>query len=117
MTLRDPTTLLSAAMVLPLMAGWFRGRGAAAKKPASQVLAEAALSEAEARYRSVFDATTDGLLVLDERGIVQEANPAAVRMIGFPSAKLAGVDIRTLIPADQFGIYDLEHFTFCRSKT
>lgn len=65
------------------------------------------LLEAETRFRSVFDAATDGLLVLDDKGRVREANPAACMMLGFPEGRLAGVDVRTLIPADQIHIFDL----------
>jgi len=107
MSPRD-SLLYGLCLALPLLSGWFRTRRAQRLDSAESdpERAQEALISAEARFRGVFQATTDGLLVLDERGIVQEANPAAAEMLGFPSARLAGVDVRTLIPADQIGIYD-----------
>lgn len=66
---------------------------------------EEALQAVEAGYHSVFTAATDGILVLDDFGIVQEANPAAGDMLGFEASSLVGVDVRTLLPADQTQLF------------
>jgi PAS domain S-box-containing protein len=42
--------------------------------------AEAALTEREAQYRSVFESTSDGLLIFDLDGILVDLNPTAARM-------------------------------------
>ena len=58
--------------------------------------AQTALRESEARYRSVFDSATEGLLVLDSEGRIVEANPAACKMHGFKQKGLldrAAVDL------------------------
>jgi len=113
---------LAAGLLLALALGWLLQGGARRlrrhQEASSQALAErqrerqrerqahAYLRAVENRFRSVFHTATDALLVLDDKGRVQEANPAAGAMFGFPAEGLSGVDVRTLIPADQFQIYD-----------
>jgi len=41
-----------------------------------------ALDATEREYKSVFDSTLDGILILDEQGVCLEANPAALRLLG-----------------------------------
>jgi PAS domain-containing protein len=49
-----------------------------------RVEAEQQLREREEQYRSIFEATTDAVLILDlEDGHVAEANPAACRLYGY----------------------------------
>ncbi len=49
----------------------------------SQRALNQALAENEERYRRVFEAATDGLLVIEPSSLrVQEANPAALRLLG-----------------------------------
>ncbi len=58
--------------------------------------AEGALREAEARYHSVFDAASDGLLVLDQSGRIVEANHAAGKLYGCDPSKLEGRTLQEL---------------------
>src|SRR2546426_7147674 len=44
---------------------------------------EQQLREKEEQYRSVFEATGDGLFVIDQDEFVVEANPAACRQLGY----------------------------------
>lgn len=55
--------------------------------------AQAALSEREAQYRSVFESTSDGLLIYDLEGNLVDLNPAAARMHGY-----AQEEFRHLLP-------------------
>jgi PAS domain S-box-containing protein len=45
--------------------------------------AEAALTEREAQYRSIFESTSDGLLIFDLEGKLVDLNPAAARIHGY----------------------------------
>ncbi|MDH3360428.1 MAG: response regulator, partial [Desulfobulbaceae bacterium] len=59
-------------------------------------LAEASLRERETQYRSIFNSTTDGLLVLDNDGKIIEANSRACAMYGYTTdefSKLSGHDL------------------------
>lgn len=60
--------------------------------------------EAEARYRQLFDTNVAPILVLDEDGMVRQANPAARelvagRLVGSAASDLLGTDLRALSPA------------------
>jgi PAS domain S-box-containing protein len=53
--------------------------------------AEEALRQQEAQYRSIFEATTDGLVINDfETGAIVEVNPAFCRMHGYEREELIG---------------------------
>jgi PAS domain S-box-containing protein len=54
--------------------------------------AEEQLREKEAQYRSIFEATTDVLLIVDlEEGCIVEANPAACKVYGYAYEELIGL--------------------------
>ena len=53
-------------------------------------LAEESLQEAEARYRSVFESASDGLIILDPDGRIVEVNPALCRMHRYTREELIG---------------------------
>ncbi len=50
--------------------------------------AEAALQESEARYRSVVNAMTEGIILFDTRGQVRTCNPSAERILGLSEAQM-----------------------------
>ena len=49
------------------------------------------LREWEAQYRSIFESTSDALLILDQDGRIIEANPAACRLYGYSRGELIGL--------------------------
>ena len=54
--------------------------------------AEEQLREKEAQYRSIFEATTDVLLIVDlEEGCIVEANPAACKVYGYAYEEFIGL--------------------------
>jgi len=59
--------------------------------------AQSALRASEARYRSVFNSASDGLLVVDTAGIIVDANLAACRMHGYDQETLVGEPVEALI--------------------
>jgi PAS domain S-box-containing protein len=52
-----------------------------------------ALDATEREYKSVFDSTLDGIVILDDRGVCLEANPAALNLFGVDRDGLVGVPI------------------------
>ncbi len=52
-----------------------------------------ALDATEREYKSVFDSTLDGIVILDDRGVCLEANPAALKLFGVDHDNLVGVPI------------------------
>ncbi|MCK5827473.1 diguanylate cyclase [Candidatus Bipolaricaulota bacterium] len=63
---------------------------------------EATLRESEVRYRSIFESTTDAVLIFDRNGVIVEANPNAYQMYGYEPGKLIGVPADQVIHADYF---------------
>lgn len=47
--------------------------------------------------KSVFDHTSEGVFVLDERGCYQSVNPAYAKIIGCPQEDLVGQSIKTIV--------------------
>ncbi len=50
---------------------------------------EQALSDSESRLRSIFEAATDGILVIDG-GVITDCNPQVLRMFGGPREQIVG---------------------------
>ncbi len=63
--------------------------------------AQAELEAAQVRFRNVFEAATNGLLVLDEEGRIREANQAAGEMLGIVHSGLRGMALDTVLPTVQ----------------
>lgn len=63
---------------------------------------EASLRESEVRYRSIFESTTDAVLVFDQDAVIVEANPNAYGMYGYGPGELIGVPANKVIHSDYF---------------
>jgi two-component system nitrate/nitrite sensor histidine kinase NarX len=59
-------------------------------------------------YQSVFDATSDGLIIINrETGCVVDANPAACVMCGYARGELLGLPMARLMPPDSQAAFSL----------
>jgi diguanylate cyclase (GGDEF)-like protein/PAS domain S-box-containing protein len=59
--------------------------------------AEVALQESEKRMRSVLDNVSDGLATIEQSGVIESANPAVVKLFGYPEQELVGQQADVLI--------------------
>ena len=66
----------------------------------SRKQAEDELREREEQYRSVFQSSTDALLILRLDGTVVAANPAALSMYGFSEEEAIGLPLERLVTAE-----------------
>jgi len=69
-----------------------------AKEISERQQTAAALKESEKRQRAILDSTVDGVITINEQGIVQSFNPAAERIFGYPAAEVIGHNINMLQP-------------------
>ncbi len=58
-----------------------------------------ALREREQRLQGIMDAVAEGIVVADDRGIIQSVNPAALSTFGYTHAELAGRNLAVLMPS------------------
>ena len=85
---------------IPNESGGIGGLFCACTEETPRVLAEEAAREAERRYRGVFEAGRDALIVYTPDGVVVEVNPAACRMYGYAYEQMIGVDATRAVHPD-----------------
>ena len=64
----------------------------------AEKLAQQALQESESRNRAIVETAADGIITIDENGIVWTFNQAAERMFGYRYNDVIGRDVKMLMP-------------------
>jgi two-component system sensor kinase FixL len=65
----------------------------------SRVEIEEALRRSEERVRSIVESAVDGIVVIDDRGIIQAFNPSAERLFGYRPDEVLGQNVSMLMPS------------------
>lgn len=63
-------------------------------------------SEAALRLKAIIKTATDGIIIIDEYGIMELANEAAARLFGYSEEELLGHNISMLMPSPHREIHD-----------
>lgn len=57
------------------------------------------LAEATLRLQSIIETAIDGIITIDERGVIETINPAAARLFGYQPQEVIGQKINMLMPS------------------
>lgn len=57
------------------------------------------LRESEARVNAIVEMAVDGIIVINEQGIIDRFNPAAAHMFGYAEAEVLGKNVSMLMPS------------------
>ena len=60
--------------------------------------AEVALQASAERVRAIVENTVEAIIVINQDGLIEEFNPAAVRIFGYQAAEVIGSNVKLLMP-------------------
>ncbi|MFN4087983.1 MAG: PAS domain S-box protein [Alphaproteobacteria bacterium] len=72
--------------------------------------AEQQIRESESRLRAVVETAVDGVILIDDHGIVETFNPACEALFGYSADEVLGQNVKMLMPPP----YEAEHDTYLR---
>lgn len=61
---------------------------------------------AETRYSAILRTAIDSIITIDDKGIVQSANPAAEKLLGYGEDELVGNNVRIIVPFPHHEVHD-----------
>lgn len=78
----------------------------------SRLQFESELRDTAARLRGILETAVDGVITIDERGIVETLNPAAEQIFGYTAAEVVGRNVSMLMPEPYRSEHDgyLDHY-------
>lgn len=66
----------------------------------------AAPNISDAQLLSVLETAADGIIIIDERGVVVTYNKACERLFGYSAAEVIGHNVSMIMPPDDAGVHD-----------
>lgn len=67
--------------------------------PTRRNLADTALFDSEERLRAILDTAVEGIITIDERGIIESMNRAAQKLFGYEASEMIGRNVSALMPS------------------
>jgi two-component system sensor kinase FixL len=68
--------------------------------------AEEALLGTDTRTRAILEAAVNGIITIDEKGIIESFNQAAERLFGYPAEEVIGQNVSMLMPSPYREMHD-----------
>jgi PAS domain S-box-containing protein len=70
------------------------------------------IRDSEARTRAILDTVVDGIITINEQGIIETVNPATQRIFGYSAEEMVGQNVKMLMPAPYHEEHDgyLSHY-------
>jgi sigma-B regulation protein RsbU (phosphoserine phosphatase) len=78
--------------------------------------AERALAESEARIRAIVETAADGIITIDDRGIIDTCNPAVEEMFGYTRKEMIGQSVSLLMPCPEREQHDGYLATYLQTR-
>jgi len=63
-------------------------------------------SDYKLRLKAIFDAAVDGIIIIDQRGIIEEVNGASCQLFGYESAEMIGQNVNILMLSEHSKRHD-----------
>ncbi len=68
---------------------------------------EAAVLMSEQKYKTLFDVSVDAIFIMDKDGLIRDANPAAVSMLGWPYEEIQNRPFLSFLPEEDKQEFEL----------
>ncbi|MFL5357338.1 PAS domain S-box protein [Archangium sp.] len=78
--------------------GVLRGFSDVTRDISKRKRAEQAVRETSQRMQAILETAVDGIVTIDEQGVIQGVNPATTRIFGYTPEELIGRNVRILMP-------------------
>ncbi len=78
----------------------------ATRTRAQRARAESALRDSGERLRAILATAVEGIITIDERGIIESFNLAAERIFGYQAAEIIGKNVSLLMPSPHHERHD-----------
>lgn len=73
---------------------------------------ESTIKDGEIQLSSFLDNVVDGIIIINDYGIIESFNPAAERIFGYKAGEIVGLNVKTLMPEPDHSKHDgyLRHY-------
>src|SRR5215472_3683895 len=74
-----------------------------------------ALRDSDERLRAILETAVEGIITIDDRGIVESINPAAEKTFGYQASEIIGKNVSVLMPSPYRERHDTYMYDYQRT--